>query len=372
MNIIQVANVRWYNATAWYALRLGKLLQDAGHNSLILTIRAGEPLAHAEKMGLPVRCLDLNNKNPFQWPSLYGQLSGLVEEFKPDIVNCHRGEAFFLWGMLKARSSRFGLVRTRGDRRLPRNNLFNRRLHTNVADAVIATNTAMAKVFQDALNIPADRVWFIPGGVDREYFQFDPAGRERVRQEFGFGPNDFVVGLVGRFDLVKGQLETIKAVSELKKRGLARVRLFLIGFETDTTDAEVRQWLREYNIEDQAAISGRRPDITACLSALDLGLVASLGSEAIARAALEIMSCGRPLVSTNIGVMPDLAPESALVEPGNHLAMAEIIQKSLTDREFLAEILAEEQNNMSRWSDQAFLAKTLAVYADVLARGQAG
>ena len=43
MRIIQVINVRWFNATAWYGLFLGKLLQEAGHDVLILALKDTEP-----------------------------------------------------------------------------------------------------------------------------------------------------------------------------------------------------------------------------------------------------------------------------------------------------------------------------------------
>ena len=75
-------------------------------------------------------------------------------------------------------------------------------------------------------------------------------------------------------------------------------------------------------------ITGKVPDVTACLSALDVGVVASLWSETIARAALEIMACGRPLVSTSVGVMPDLLPASALVAPGDVDALAGVLRRA--------------------------------------------
>ena len=39
---IQVVNVRWYNATAWYGVTLAHALQTAGHPTLV----AGLSLIH--------------------------------------------------------------------------------------------------------------------------------------------------------------------------------------------------------------------------------------------------------------------------------------------------------------------------------------
>ena len=75
----------------------------------------------------------------------------------------------------------------------------------------------------------------------------------------------------------------------------------------------MRQWKKQQEWEQR---------FNKRLRALDVGVVASLWSETIARAALEIMACGRPLVSTSVGVMPDLLPASALVAPGDVDALA--------------------------------------------------
>ena len=132
------------------------------------------------------------------------------------------------------------------------------------------------------------------------------------------------VGLLGRFDLVKGQRETIAALAKLVGEGVRNIRLLLLGFHRDAS-GEVEAWIREAGMERYVTITGKVPDVTACLSALDVGVVASLWSETIARAALEIMACGRPLVSTSVGVMPDLLPASALVAPGDVDALAGVL-----------------------------------------------
>ena len=89
----------------------------------------------------------------------------LVKDFRPDVVNCHRGESFLFWGALKEAGG-YALVRTRGDQRLPKGNWPNRMLHTKVADAVIATNSVMARYFAGPMGVPPQRLHTILGGVD--------------------------------------------------------------------------------------------------------------------------------------------------------------------------------------------------------------
>lgn len=365
MRSIQVVNVRWFNATAWYAMYLSRLLQEAGHEVLVLGLPGTLSARKGEEWGLPMRLLDLNTGTPWGIAALYAKLKGLVRDFRPDVVNCHRGEAFLLWGLLKKELGGFGLVRTRGDQRLPKANIVNRWLHNDVCDAVITTNSPMTRHFRSAFGVPEQKLHEILGGVDTDVFHPDPGARQRIREELGYADSDFVVGLLGRFDRVKGQLELIRAVSRLYHGGMTNIRLLLLGFDSATPEAAVQGWIAENGIGPITAITGKRPDIGACLNALDLGVVASLWSETIARAALEIMATGVPLIGSDVGVMPDLLAPPAIFPAGDEDAMTRKIREAMTDSGLVATLANGQRNRMADLSGRDFLARTLAVYEGV-------
>ncbi|MBA4357114.1 MAG: glycosyl transferase [Desulfovibrio sp.] len=367
MVVFQVVNVRWFNATAWYGLYLSRLLQEAGHKVVVLTLDGAESHKKALEWGLDARPVDLNSANPLRLAAALGQLIRLLRAERPQVVNCHRGEGFFLWGLLKALGFAFRLVRTRGDQRPPRADFLNRWLHAHVADAVVVTNSHMARHFLSTMRTPENKVWLIHGGVDRERFRFDAAGRERVRAEFGYGPRETVLALVGRFDRVKGQRETLEAVASLvHKQGYRRLRLMLLGFGSATGQNEVEGWIRELKLERFVRITGQREDVPACLSAADLGMVASLWSETIARAALEIMAAERPLISTHVGVMPDLLPPEALFPPGDVDAMTRLLVRAIDEPSYRQDLLRAQDLTLSQLSGRDFLQRTLTLYEGFL------
>lgn len=367
MVVFQVVNVRWFNATAWYGLYLSRLLQEAGHKVVVLTQGGTDTHQKALEWGLDARPAGLNTANPLKLLVALVRLFALILREKPQIVNCHRGEGFFLWGILKALGLKFHLVRTRGDQRPPRADFLNRWLHARVADAVVVTNSRMARHFLSAMRTPEQKVWLIHGGVDKERFRFDPAGRERVRAELGYGPRETVIALVGRFDRVKGQRETIEAVSRLiHKQGYRKARLLLLGFGSATGQDEVEGWVREFKMERFTKITGKRQDVGACLSAADVGIVASLWSETIARAALEIMAAERPLLSTDVGVMPDLLPPEALFPPGDVEAMVKLLAKAMDEPEYRKELLRAQDLTLSQLGGRDFLLRTLTLYEGFL------
>lgn len=368
LRIIQAINVRWLNATAWYGLWLAKLLCEAGHDCRVIAVPGTDTWRKAEDWGFTPLDMDLNNSNPIRLAASYARLRRLIGEYKPHIVNCHRGEGFFLWATLRKQLNSFALIRTRGDQRRPRDDFLNKWLHNHAADALVATNTVMANYFTRHMGTPPRQMHTILGGVDQGFFHFDPVGRAALRREFNFADNDTVIGLLGRFDTVKDQPSVISACAALRQEGRP-VRLLLIGDATSNVSrTEIQKRLEETNLSEFSVITGKRADVPACISAMDIGIVASLGSETIARAALEIMACRRPLISTNVGVMPDLLPEEALIPPGQPAAMAKKIAQVMDEPNFSRSLLADAARRLPDLSGPAFVHKTLEVYQLALAK----
>ena len=91
MKIFQVINVRWFNATAWYAITLSRLLADAGHDVIVLTQAGTQSEQKAQESGLKTISIDLNTTNPIRFVAEAHHIIQLLRTHRPDIVNCHRG-----------------------------------------------------------------------------------------------------------------------------------------------------------------------------------------------------------------------------------------------------------------------------------------
>lgn len=363
MRSIQVINVRWFNATAWYGLYLSRLLREAGHETLVIGMQGTSSFKLAKNWGLDPVAMPMNTNNPIMLAHLYGDLSRLIEKFKPDLVNCHRGEAFALWALLKNRYD-FALVRTRGDQRLPKNNLINRWLHNKAADAVISTNSILANYFTGEMGLKANKVFTILGGVDTTRFYPDKNAGLALRASLDIADDEFVIGILGRFDPVKGHEVLIKALGEVKKLHPERkLRLICIGSESNLKNVDIMSMAGHAGIGKELKITGIIDDVPAYINMLDLGVLASVGSEAIARAALEIIACEVPLISTKVGVMPDIFPSEILLEPGDQETLAAKTSACLEQPDNL-EILREYgRKAMQSLRPENFLEKSLTAYS---------
>lgn len=368
LRTIQVVNVRWLNATAWYGLFLSRLLNEQGHETLVLGLKDTASFKKAEEWGLNPIALPLNSSRPADMARVYTELRKLVRDFKPDIINCHRGEAFALFSFLRSTDKSFALVRTRGDQRHPRNNTLNRLMHTKVADSLIATNTDIADFFLDEFRADEHKLHTILGGVDTKTFYPDKSAGEEVRKKLGYSASDFVVGILGRLDPVKGHEILINALGKFRERRPHdyNIKLLCIGAPANLTVRNIERMAELSGIADCIHVTGNVENVRAYINAMDLGVLASVSSEAIARAALEIIACDIPLLSSNIGVMPDIMPPELLVQLADINALSAELEKYVFNPVELDTLRAVSQEALNGLREHDFLENTLKAYQNAL------
>jgi len=131
---------------------------------------------------------------------------------------------------------------------------------------------------------------------------FDPAAvpeerRLELGRELDLGPDELVVGTVGRMVAEKGYRELFSAAREVRDR-VSGVRFLAVG-EIDTekgdrlTDEEV------HAAKEDVIFTGWRPDVRDLLSVMDVFVLASW-REGLPRSAIEAAAMGKPLVVTDI------------------------------------------------------------------------
>lgn len=306
----------------------------------------GTPVAQkALEMGLTTLEDHFTSKNPLTTLKVAWRLHHFLANFRPDNITCHRGE-FFWFFALKHFLGKTGwsLIRVRGDERKPRANWLNRFLHNQCTDRIITSGHFIKQWFIDDLLVSPNKIDVIHGGVDTAKFAFDPEGRKRIRYEFGFEEDDIVVGLVGRYSSPKGHSVLLEALCLLRKQN-SKYKLLLVSDNGSWDIIDLAAKINQQGLKGVAFVTGFRPDVVACMCAFDVGVVASVRSEAICRVAFELMAVGIPLVATTVGALPEIAPKSNLVPPNDATALANKI--------------ASADRSVKLFDDDAFLASYL-------------
>jgi len=241
--------------------------------------------------------------------------------------------------------------------RPPRKDIFSRWLNHRGSDAVITANQNLQRSYLSDVRMPEDKVNLIPLGIDHE--EFKPGGcKSDLRRKYGVEEDSILVGLLGRLSPVKGHFDFIAAAGIVVRR-FPETRFLIAGGEAQLTLSDLKRQIDRSGLSENFVLLGVVEDVRELLEILDVGVIASVGSEAICRQALEYMALGLPVVGTDINAVPETVQEGVngyLVPPARPEEMAEAIGKLLSDsglRQRFGEcsrLLVEQEFSLARFS----------------------
>ena len=192
-------------------------------------------------------------------------------------------------------------------------------------------------------------------------------GRDDVRAELRVGDAPLVVS-VARLHPQKDLTTLVRAAAGLRAR-IPDVRVVIVG--DGPLAAELRAEVLSLDLEGCVSLVGARPDAVDVLAAADAVVVSSLW-ESGPIVALEALQLGRPLVSTPVGLVPDLVEpgvHGVLVPVGDPVAMAAGLGAVLTDHAAAARMAAAGRARVTAELDpEALVSRVADVYRATLSR----
>lgn len=198
--------------------------------------------------------------------------------------------------------------------------------------AISCVNAEVADFFTTDIAVGKNKITVIENGVDTDVFS--PEG-PKAKQAFGLEPGQaegdtFIFGNVARLCEAKDHPNLLRAF-DIVRRKRPNARLVLVG------DGEARPAIeslcRELDLKQFVRMAGTSLDIPAELRAMNT-FVLSSKREGLPVALLEAMSCGLPVISTDVGGVSGLnatGERLALVPPGDSAALAESMLKIMDD-----------------------------------------
>ena len=133
------------------------------------------------------------------------------------------------------------------------------------------------------------KVKLIHNGVDPEIFRFSEEDRAKIREEFGL-EGKLVVGHVGRFVRQKNHDFLLEIFREIRKSKENAV-ILLVG--TGALEWEIRKKAADLGLSGSVIFAGRRFDIPALLSAMDVFVFPSF-HEGMPNTVIEAQATGLP------------------------------------------------------------------------------
>lgn len=194
------------------------------------------------------------------------------------------------------------------------------------SDGVTAVSDYLKKETYSHFDIKQD-IRVIPNFIDLE--RFKKSNKSHFKKAI-CPEGEKVVVHVSNFRKVKRVPEVVSVFAKILGHGI-KAKLLLVGDGPDRQKTE--QQCRDLGICNHTRFLGKLDEVEEVLSIADLFLIPS-GSETFGLAALEAMSCSVPVISSNIGGLPEVNIEG---ETGYlcHLddidCMAEHAKNILTD-----------------------------------------
>lgn len=360
------------------AIEIAGAIAAAGGRALVAS--AGGALAHEiGKAGGEHRTLPLASKNPFVMRANIQRLETLIKAESVDIVHARsRAPAWSAYYAAKRAGAHF-VTTFHGTYSI--GNLLKHRYNSVMTrgERVIAISDFIAGHVRQIYGVPTSRIRIIPRGVDIDKFNPARVSAERVvslAKKWNLGDGVPVVMLPGRLTRWKGQTVFIEAVARVKRRDFC---CLLVGSDQGRSGyrAELESQVARRGLSAVIRVLDNCNDMPAAYMLTDIVVSASIEPEAFGRVIPEAQAMGRPVIATDHGGARETVIEGEtgwLVPPDDPIALSAAIERVLTIRGAAREILAAKAmaNIRDNFSIQTMCAKTLAVYAEVLAASPPG
>ena len=335
-------------------------LRALGHRSMLVAHAAGELRQRAQE-GLEL--VPIAPKTEMDLSAAW-RLSRLVKQLQPDVLHAHDPHGVAMAALALSMSTQLAKPPLIAARRVDfhlKGNALSRWKYRQVDCFICASDAIRRMLISDG--VPAARAVTVHEGIDLGRVEAAPPAD--LHAELWLPHGSPIVGNVAALVPHKGHRHFIEAAMlALKKVPDAR---FVIAGEGELRPALERQ-IKDHHLEKHVFLAGFRPDILSVHKGFDIFVMSSV-TEGLGTSLLDAMACGKPIVATTAGGMPEVVVDGRtglLVPPRDHAAMADAIVRLLTDDAARAEMgaagLARVQ---TKFSAERMVQDTLDVYKRV-------
>lgn len=308
-----------------------------------------------EEMGVQV--YSLNMVKGFPDPRALLRLARIVRRFQPHVVHSHMIHANLLARITRILAPVPVLIST-AHSTFETGRFFGNEASTHFVYRVTdwltdATSQVSREGFERYLRgraARADKLVYIPNGVDTNRFAPNSAIRVAKRRELALGEEEFVWLAVGRLEKAKDYPTLLRAFS-LVIKVKQNARLLIAG--KGSMLEEVERLIEELRLGERVLLLGSRGDVPELMNAADAYAMSSLW-EGMPLVLLEAHASGLPIVATRVGDNVEIVREGVsgfLVPPGDVLALAGAMKR-------LMELTPLERKEMGlrgrRWVEERF------------------
>jgi L-malate glycosyltransferase len=332
-------------------------LRALGHRTILVAHPTGELRRRAQE-GLEL--IPLAPRAEMDLAAAW-RLARVLKQLKPDIVHAHDPHGVAMASIALSMSTLPTAPRLVASRRVDfhmRQSALSRWKYRQVDCFICASDAIRQIVVGDG--IPRERTVTVHEGIDLGRVAAAPPAE--LHKELWLPHEAPLVGNVAALVPHKGQRHLVDAAAlVLRKHPDAR---FIIAGDGDLR-ATLEHQIRHRHLEKHVILAGFRTDILSLHKAFDIFVMSSV-TEGLGTSILDAMACGKPVVGTSAGGIPEVVTDGdtgLLVPPRDAAAMAAAITRLLSDRSLRERMgLAGLARVRERFSAETMVKNTLEVY----------
>ena len=236
------------------------------------------------------------------------------------------------------------------------------------SNRLIAVSDFTRRELLQYYKVQADKIRVIHNGVDTRKFQ--PAtDKRKAKQELGFNPDDIAVLSVGRLYARKGLFTLIESMPAVV-RSFPRAKFIISGKGQSNEMKKLVAHAQKLGVIDNIVFTGYYPDrkLPRLYQAADV-FAFSTFYENLPFAVLEALSTGLPVVTTNVGGIPEMIDDGKngfLVQPFNSRELSDRILYFLEHPNAASEMASLARKIiLERFDWRLIVTKVLRVYDEV-------
>jgi N-acetyl-alpha-D-glucosaminyl L-malate synthase BshA len=237
----------------------------------------------------------------------------------------------------------------------------------NQSDGVTAVSDYLRDETYSRFDIH-NEIEVIPNFVDLNVFK--RSNKSHFRKAI-CNDDEMIVTHVSNFRKVKRVEDVVKTFAYLRKAGV-KAKLLMLGDGPERIPLEAL--CRELGVCQDTRFLGKQDNVEEILSVTDLFLMPS-GSETFGLAALEAMSCSVPVISSDVGGLPELNRDGVtgyVCALGDTDAMGAAAVKMLSDKALHQKMAKAARHRAEDFEQEKVIAQYEAYYMKVLKKLEAG
>lgn len=303
--ILNLIDIPWYSGVLEYSLLQSKALSLYGFDIFFAIPKTNEKYQEILKQ---YKTIEISDRKKILFPTEIIRIHRFIKENKIEVINAHTGRMQTFAYLISKIYPNIKIVRTKSDAKTIKKSF----TYSNVK-MIICGSKYIENMYKNIKNKPKTKTIYLsyPNQISTS------------------PPNEkpFRISIIGRLDHIKGHENFIKAGLELlKKRN--DIIFIIVGKEANIKWKDLSQ-LIPLNYKNYFQYLGFVDDINKVMRQSHLGIISSIGSEAVSRVAVEWMNNQRAVISSDAGCLPELIDRDFIYSKNDWRELASKIENNL-------------------------------------------